>query len=289
MTLPDISGQTQGLADWFSTNGVLLLVFAFVLLLVYGVARPAIHRFLVAVAAGQAGKLGASAAQRSEIERRVATAEDLLVKLLRTLVIGGLVVLLLGALNMWSILAGMGLVLAAITLAGQEIVLDYLMGLLILLEGQYFKGDIVNINGTGGTVEEVGLRRTVLRDFGGVVHSISNGVIRTSSNMTRTYAVPVVLVEGIADQDVDATIRVLNAVGREMAADPAFAEAFIETPAYTGITGLTALGATLRLSGRVQPDARWRVEFEMRRRAAVALAANGIEPIRPMVRPAPAP
>jgi moderate conductance mechanosensitive channel len=279
--IPDAS-QLSGLSDWLSTNGLLLAIIAIVLMLAYRVGRPRIHRFLIRAMQRQETVLGGDAARKDEIERRAATIDDLLAKLLRIAVVATLIVVVLGLFDLWSVLAGLGLVLAAITLAGQAIVLDYLMGLLILLEGQYFKGDIVTINGISGTVEEVGLRRTVLRDFSGVVHSISNGVIRTSSNLTRTYAVAVVLVEGIADRDQESAIRVLEQVGQEIASDEAFADVFLEPPAYTGTTNLTALGATLRLSARVQPDARFRVEFELRRRVSRALAESGIEPIRPV-------
>ncbi len=282
--MPDLS-QLSDVSGWLSTNGLLLAIGAIVLLIVYRLARPRIHRLLVHAMARQEGLLGGDPARTDEVERRAATVEDLLAKLLRIAVIGTLLVLVLGLFDLWSVLAGLGLVLAAITLAGQDIVLDYLMGLLILLEGQYFKGDIVTINGISGTVEEVGLRRTVLRDYGGIVHSISNGTIRTSSNMTRTYAVAIVLVEGIADQDIEAAIEALEKVARDMAGDEVLASSFIEPPAYTGTTSLSALGATLRLSARVQPDARFRTELEMRRRVAAGLAAAGIQPIRPVRTP----
>ena len=115
--------------------------------------------------------------------------------------------------DLWSVLAGLGIVIAAITLAGQSIVLDYLMGLLILVEGQYFKGDVVQIGTVEGTVEEVGLRRTLVRDARGVLHSISNGTVRASANLTRTYAVAMVNIDGVADRDLEAAIAVLEAVG----------------------------------------------------------------------------
>src|SRR5207344_2611378 len=102
---------------------------------------------------------------------------DLLAKLLRFAVVATLIGVILGIFDLWSVLTGLGLLLAAITLAGQGIVLDYLMGFLILVEGQYFKGDVIRVGAVEGTVEEVGLRRTVVRDNRGVLHSISNGQI----------------------------------------------------------------------------------------------------------------
>jgi small conductance mechanosensitive channel len=214
--------------------------------------------------------------QQDELKRRVATIEDLITTLLRTTVTIAIVAVVLGMLNLWPALAGFGLVIAALTLAGQSIILDYLMGILILVEGQYFKGDTVRLGMVEGVVEEVGLRRTQVRDVRGTLHSISNGLIRESSNLTRTYATATVDIDGVADADVEAVIEVLNAVGIEIAADPAFEGVFTDPPGYTATIRLSAAGETLRFAGRVRPDARARAEAEMRRRVAGGLAARKI-------------
>ena len=280
--MPDLSGASGELASWLSVNGIAIAVISIVLFLAYRWARPAIHRVLVRVMAAQAGTLGSDSGRTAEVEKRVATVEDLLVKALRFAVFVAIVVVILGLFDLWSVLAGLGIVFAAITLAGQSIVLDYLMGLLILLEGQYFKGDVVRIGAVEGTVEEVGLRRTLVRDPRGVLHSISNGDVRSSANLTRTFAVAMVNIDGVADRDLEAAIAVLEAVARDLAADPVLAELFLEPPAYAGMTSLTAAGATIRLSGRVRPESRINVEVEMRRRVSAGLAAQGIELIRPV-------
>jgi small conductance mechanosensitive channel len=279
--VPDLTAQTDALIAWLSTNGVALAIVAVVLLIAYRWARPAVHRGLVAIARAQASTLGDDNARRVEIEKRVATFEDLIAKVLRASVVLAIIVVIFGIFDLWPILAGVGLVLAAITLAGQAIVLDYLMGILILLEGQYFKGDIIRVGAVEGTVEEVGLRRTVVRDPRGTLHSISNGLIREAANLTRSYAMAMVHIDGIADGDVERAIAVLDAVGQTAAQDPALADAIIDAPRYTSTTKLSAYGATLRMAGRVQPEQRVRVEAELRRRVAAELAAGGIQPIRP--------
>ena len=273
--------QATALVDWLSTNGLVLAVTAIVLLLIYRWARPAIHRVLVRVMRAQATTLGDDLAALEETDKRVQTIEDLLAKLLRSAVILALFAVFLGIFDLWSVLAGLGLVIAGITLAGQSIVLDYLMGVLILLEGQYFKGDVIRVGMVEGTVEEVGLRRTVIRDARGVVHSVSNGLVRESANLTRTYSVAVVEIDGIADRDVEAAISVLETVAASIAADPAFADALLEPPAVAGPTRLTSAGASLVLRVRIKPEARIATEAEMRRRVAAGLAAGGVEPIRP--------
>ena len=189
--------------------------------------------------------------------------------------------MVLGLFDLWSLLAGFGLVLAALTFAGQSIILDIIMGVLILLEGQYYKGDTVQINMIDGVVEEVGIRRTVIRDARGTLHSISNGLIRSSANFTRTYALAVLDIDGVSDRDVEPVIVMLGEIGADIAADEALAPLLQDTPGYAGTTRFSASGATLRLSCRVRPDGRVRVETEMRRRVAAGLSARGIELLRP--------
>ena len=178
----------------------------------------------------QQDELSGDPALIEETDRRVATLEDLFAKILRFAVVVALMIVFLGVFDLWSVVAGLGLVLAALTLAGQSIILDYLMGILILTEGQYFKGDVVQLGTVEGTVEEVGLRRTVVRDARGTVHSVSNGTIRVSSNRTRTYALATVDLDGIADRDVEGVIEVLDAVGLALSEDEAFAPMLLDVP-----------------------------------------------------------
>lgn len=273
----DLTGVSTMLsANWPSL--VLITVLAY---LAYRGARPFIHKVLVRVVHAQAATLGDGPASEQEASRRVATIEDLLNKALRLAVFGGLVTLILGLFDLWSLLAGFGLVLAALTFAGQSIILDIIMGVLILIEGQYYKGDTVQINMIDGVVEEVGIRRTVIRDARGTLHSISNGLIRSSANFTRTYSTAMLDIDGVADGDVEAVIVMLGEVGADIAADEALAPLLQDTPGYAGTTRFSASGATLRLSCRVRPEGRVRVETEMRRRVAAGLSARSIELVRP--------
>lgn len=268
--------ELTGMTQWLNANALPLLIVAALLLFLYRGLRPFVHRILVRVMEAQESFIADDPRQQDEIKRRVATIEDLITRLLRTTVTIAIFAVILGVLDLWPALAGFGLIIAALTLAGQSIILDYLMGVLILVEGQYFKGDTVRIGMVEGVVEEVGLRRTQVRDVRGVLHSISNGLIRESSNLTRTYATATVDIDGVADADVEAVIEVLNAVGIEIAADPAFEGVFTDPPGYTATIRLSAAGETLRFAGRVRPDARPRAEAEMRRRVAGGLAARGI-------------
>ena len=277
----DPSSTVNDLAIWLRDHAPALIVAGIVLLVVSRVGKPAVHRLLVRIFRTQAADQGDDPSVVAETNKRVETIEDLLDRGLRFFYVLVIILVVIAVFDLWPVIAGLGVVLAAITLAGQSIVLDYLMGILILIEGQYFKGDIIVVDGLEGTVEEVGVRRTVIRDNRGALHSVSNGLIRRSTNLTRKYAVAMVHLEGIAEADVERAIEVLDRVGSELFLDKEWAPRLFEAPRYTGTTALRAGGATLRLSGRVRPDARLPVETELRRRVALALSASGIEPNRP--------
>src|SRR4029077_10897811 len=210
--------------DWLQAHGLAIVFWAILLVVLYRFARPLIHRMLVGLFKAQAATLGTEEGQAVELDKRVKTLEDLLSKLLRAGILFAGVLVFIGLFDLWPVFAGLGIVAAALTLAGQSIVLDYMMGFLILVEGQYYVGDVVNVGGIEGTVEEVGLRRTILRDSSGTVHSVSNGQIRISANFTRIYASAVVDIQGIRDEDVERAIEVMHKVGLDLAADPAWTD-----------------------------------------------------------------
>ena len=268
------------MVDWFRAHGLAILFWAILLFLLYRFAQPLIHRLLVGIVRAQEVALGSDDARRNELEKRVKTLEDLLSKALRVGVFVAGVLVLIGLFDLWPVFAGLGILAAALTLAGQSIVLDYIMGVLILVEGQYYIGDVVNIGGVEGTVEEIGFRRTTIRDTSGTVHSISNGEIRTSANLTRTYASAVAEIVGIRDADVDRAIEVMQRVGADLAADPEWSPRLLAPPSQPVVFASTDLGATIRMSTRVVPEDRWRVAAEVRKRIATAFAEAGIQPNR---------
>lgn len=268
------------MVTWLEQHGLALAIWAVVLFLVFRFAHPLIHRMLLSVVRVQDASVGGEDAQRYEVEKRVNTLENLLAKALRAGVVVAGIVVIMGVFDLWPLVAGLGIVAAALTLAGQSIVLDYLMGILILVEGQYYVGDFVSLAGVDGTVEEIGFRRTTIRDTSGTVHSISNGEIRTSSNFTRTYASAVVDIQGIRDEDVERAIDVIRDVAEALAADPDWSPRLLAPPGQPLAFAFTDIGATIRLSCRVVPDDRWRVAAELRKRIATAFSAAGIEPNR---------
>jgi small conductance mechanosensitive channel len=266
----------SSLQTWFQENVLVLLAIGVLLILVSAfqgrIVGAVVGRFV-----GTQAKLVEEGADPEELRKRTATLESLVRTILRVSLIAIALLLVIGLLGLWSVIAGLGLFLAALTLAGQPIVLDYLMGILIIVEGQFFNGDSIASGSVDGTVEQVGLRRTVVRDASGTVHSISNGELRIVSNRTRVFAAAEVTVRGIRESDLDRVVELMDRVGTEVAADPSFADAIIEAPSLAFIDDPDDLGMTAVMRGKVRASERWRVAGEVRRRLNRAFVADQIE------------
>lgn len=277
--MPTLGGVISDPIGWLQHTWPWLVILSLGSYLLWRFTRPVLHRVVWGALRVHGHAVG-GALPDEELRKRADTIEQLLASIVRFAILLGIVFAILGFFDLWSAVAGLGLLGAALTVAGQSIVLDYLMGVLILLEGQYYTGDTIAAGGVEGLVEEVGLRRTVIRDVSGTVHSVSNGQIRTSSNLTRIHAMAVVDLPGIAERDVETTIALMDRVGEELAADPAWSPRLLETPHYVATTAFTDLGLTLRMTGSVRAADRWAVAAELRRRLAPALREAGVEPNR---------
>ncbi len=277
MTTPDLSQLT----DAIQHNGLSVLVLLVLAFIVFRITRPIVHRALVGFLQRRGPQTDEADLTADEVAKRVTTLEDLFSTALRFTVILVTILILLTWLDLIPVIAGLGVLLAALTLAGQSIVLDYLMGVLIVFEGPYYKGDWIQVGGVEGEVEEVGLRRTVLRDSTGTVHSVSNGLIRIASNLTRVYARMQVDITVAFGADLEAVTRVVNEVGQAMAADPAWSSRLLEVPTLLRVPAVSDLGVTIRVAGKVKAADRWSAPSELRQRLLTAFQANGIDiPVR---------
>jgi len=88
-------------------------------------------------------------------------------------------------INIAPVLASAGIAGLAIGFGAQTLVKDVINGFFILAENQFEVGDSTRAAGVQGTVEEITMRRTILRDVDGTIHVIPNSKIEIVSNMTR--------------------------------------------------------------------------------------------------------
>jgi small conductance mechanosensitive channel len=283
--MPTTSPDLTGLTAFLQERGLPLLIILIVTLVAFRAMRPLAHRLITRLLLRRAARQATAADANPEVAelmaeeslKRVTTLEDLVATILKVTVLIVAALVILTVFDLLPVIAGLGLVIVAITLAGQSIVLDYLMGILIVLEGPYYKGDWVQIAGVEGEVEEVGMRRTVIRDSTGTVHSVSNGETRIASNLTRIFARMLVDVTVAYDTDIDRATSIVNEVGAAMLADPAWSARLLEAPFLLRVDALGELGMTLRVAGRVRASDRFVAPGELRKRLLAAFQANGVE------------
>src|SRR5216684_8570755 len=137
--------------------------------------------------------------------------------------VAALEVLSLLGLNLGPMLASAGIAGLAIGFGAQALVHDFINGFFILLENQYDIGDTIRIAGVKGTVEDMSLRRTVLRDDDGTVHIVPNSEIKLVSNATRDWSQLTLRVAVAYSEPSDRIMALLQQVGSEVRNDPAFA------------------------------------------------------------------
>ncbi|MCH8346385.1 MAG: mechanosensitive ion channel family protein [Chloroflexi bacterium] len=214
-----------------------------------------------------------------EIQQRVDTLSSVFTAGGRVIIV--LVTLLtlmpLAGISIGPLLAGVGILGLAVGFGAQSLVKDVISGLFILLDNQYSKGDVVTVAGISGLVEDVGIRRTVLRDLDGIVHYIPNGEIAVASNFTQEYS-RVNLNVGVSySEDLDHVMRVIDRVGEEMAADPKWAPAIITPPKSLRVDNLGDSGIDIKVVGDTKPIKQWEVMGELRKRIKKAFDEEGIE------------
>jgi len=180
-------------------------------------------------------------------------------------------------IDITPLLAGAGVAGIAIGFGAQSLIKDLLSGLFVLLEDQYNKGDVVKIAGIVGLVEEVNLRRTVLRDLDGIVHSVPNGEIITASNYTRDWARVNLDVPVAYGEDLDHVMAVINRVGKELAEDEYFSKLVHTAPQALRVNNFGDSGIDIKIMGETRPMMQWEVTGELRKRLKKAFDEAGIE------------
>jgi moderate conductance mechanosensitive channel len=195
--------------------------------------------------------------------------------------VAALTVLPLLGLNLGPLLASAGIAGLAIGFGAQTLVHDFINGFYILLENQYDIGDTVRIAGVKGAVEEMSLRRTVLRDDDGTVHTVPNSQITIVSNLTRDWSQLILKVTTAYDEPSDRVISLLQQVGNEVRHDPAFAEDIVSDIQVPGIDRVGNGEAEYLMLVKTRPNKQYGVSRALRRRIKEIFQTNNIHAAGP--------
>jgi small-conductance mechanosensitive channel len=180
-------------------------------------------------------------------------------------------------LDVGPILASAGIVGLAIGFGAQTLVKDFINGFFVLLEDQYNIGDTVRLAGVKGTVENMTLRRTELRDDDGTVHIIPNSQVQIVSNMTRDWAQVALHVAVAYTEPTDKIIRLLQQVGDDIRHDPAFQDDIVADVQVPGIERVANGEADYLVLVKTKPNRQYAVSREFRRRIKESFEKNQIQ------------
>lgn len=269
----NISKWVDNLVPWLLNHGIKIVFIAFLAyLLNVIIGRIIVRTIRIAVVRDE------NMSVEAELKR-----EDTLIHIFRgalrviLIVLAILMILQEFGLKIGPILAGAGIVGVAVGFGGQYLIKDIITGLFMILENQYRIGDIVNIDGTSGVVQDITLRKTTLRDLDGTVHHINHGSIVLVSNLSKDFA-RVNIQIGIAyDTDLDHLIKVIDRTGTELAEDPVFKEFIISPPKFLRVEEFADSAIVVKILGDTKPLKQWEVAGELRKRLKIAFDREGIE------------
>ena len=178
----------------------------------------------------------------------------------------------LGAIgvSLGPFIASAGVIGLGISFGAQSIFKDMLTGVFILIENQYSVGDTVKIAGLTGTVEDLSLRVTRLRDSDGTIHIVPNSQITTVSNLSRDFAVGTLNISVDAREDPDRVMRVLKELAAQVRKDEVFKDIVIAEPNILGVDKISGYEVVYPINVRVMVNQRDGVMREIRRRVLLA-------------------
>jgi moderate conductance mechanosensitive channel len=197
------------------------------------------------------------------------------------LFVAALEVLPLFGFDLGPLLASAGVAGIAIGFGAQTLVKDFINGFYILLDNQYDIGDKVSIAGVKGTVEDMSLRRTTLRDDDGTVHVVPNSQITIVSNLTRDWSQVAMRVVVAYSEPSDRIITLLQQIGEEIRHDPAFANQIVSDVQVPGIDRVGNGEAEYLMLVKTKPNQQFSVGRELRRRIKDSFEKNKIQAALP--------
>ena len=174
-------------------------------------------------------------------------------------------------------LASAGIVGLAIGFGAQTLVHDVINGFFIILENIYDIGDVVKIAGVQGTVEYMSLRKTVLRDDTGALHTVPNSEVKIISNMTRDWAQVALHVSVDYGESSDRVIQLLKEVGQEIENDPEFGQYIVAHAEVPGIERVSGSEDDYLIVMKARPGKQYAIRRELRRRIKACFEQNKIK------------
>jgi small conductance mechanosensitive channel len=287
-SLPSLTWAQVG--DWLLGTPLQVVLTVFVAVL----ARWLLHRLIGRVVAsatsrrvqriaelpGRAGRVlaGATGVANDRHIQRTRTMGAVLRSVVTIIVatIALLTVLAIVGIPLGPMLASAGIGGVALGFGAQSLVKDFLSGVFMIIEDQYGVGDVIDTGEVIGTVEDVTLRVTQLRDANGVAWYVRNGEIIRIGNKSQGWSVALVDVPIAYDEDVERAQQVMREVLAHFDADPAWKPKLLDSPTVTGIESIGAGAITLRAMAKCVAQQHYGVQRELRERVKLAFDRAGV-------------
>ena len=260
--------------DWWTDSGIQIVVVIVAAFVVRWVVHRAIHRTMETTTSGK------WALEADRRRQRAATVASLLksVTSVAVFVIASLTIAAQVGVKLGPLMASAGVAGVALGFGAQSLVKDFLSGIFMIVEDQYGVGDVIDTGEAVGTVEDVSLRITRLRDANGVIWYVRNGEIIRVANRSQGHSTALVDVPVAVTADVDEVAEVLQQVVEEFFADEQWHEKLIETPEVAGVESVAGGVMTFRIIAKTQAGEHFAISRQLRQRSVTALERAGVPP-----------
>lgn len=260
--------------EWFKLHGGRIVVVIILGSIIYFTFQKIIPRFI-----GRTVRMRMKRKPEIEIQKRSRTISNVITSTIGIMI--GIVVLFTilaeVGINIGPALASLGILGLAISFGAQSLIKDLINGIFILVENQYGVGDVIRVGDIAGLVEEVNLRRTILRDLDGAVHYIPNNEINIVTNLTKEYSRVNMNVSVAYKEDLDKVIKIINRVCSNLADDKDWKDKIIKSPQVLRVNALGESGIEIKIVGDTLPLAQWDIMGELRKRIKKEFDKENIE------------
>jgi small-conductance mechanosensitive channel len=260
-------------SSWMTDHGYNIIGIIAVSIILFFLLRRAILPLITMTRKKQLQEKGEEAEKRVKTLSRIITGISLAVITITAL----FMILEELGINIVPLIASFGIVGIAVGFGAQSLFKDLIAGFFILAESQYNVGDVIKIADISGVVEEINLRRTIVRDVDGVVHVVPNGTITVASNYTREWARVNLNIPVGYDTDIDHAMAVINSVCKEMCEEPAWKDFILKTPQALRVENLGDSAVEIKVMGETKPTKQWDVAGDIRKRLLKAFDEEHIE------------
>ena len=257
------------------SEGLRVAFVVVVALAIRGLAHRVINR-----ATERAARMEAGTDRR---EQRARALGSILRSAVSILVSGIAVLTILGDLgfNLTPLLLSTTVLGVALGFGAQNLVRDYLSGILMLVEDHYGVGDTIHAKDATGTVEAMTLLTTRLRDVNGVVWHIRNGTIESVGNESQGWSRAVIDYPVPYGEDLTRIRKLMEQAAQSLFGESGWSALMLEQPEVWGAQELSSKEVTMRIVAKTAPMRQWEVARELRSRVKAALDAAGVAPAGP--------